>query len=293
MRRNDLDWLRLIAITILLFYHTGMWFNTWGWHVKNDETSRVFNYWMVWLHFWRMPLLLFISGAGTYMAMSKRTPGQFARERFRRLFIPVLFGIFVIVPPQIYFEHITDYNSYWEFYKTVFNFVPYPNGSTSWHHLWFVVYLLLYSLLLIPFLVYIRSPRSHGLKDKVARWMNSGTAMVFVPALFIFLTQGALRPFFPDETHDLTDVAFFVLYLCYFLLGILFYSESTLWNSTGQNRKILLTWALAILVLFYFIYFNLSGIIALPITNDAAELIFDITGIFLGWAVLITVIGFG
>jgi hypothetical protein len=32
-----------------------MWFNTWGWHVKNSETSISFNYWMVWLHFWRMP----------------------------------------------------------------------------------------------------------------------------------------------------------------------------------------------------------------------------------------------
>jgi glucan biosynthesis protein C len=35
-RRHDLDWLRLIAIAILLFFHTGMWFNEWGWHVKNN-----------------------------------------------------------------------------------------------------------------------------------------------------------------------------------------------------------------------------------------------------------------
>src|ERR1700759_716026 len=87
-RRYDLDWLRLICIVILLFYHTGMWFNTWGWHVKNNELSRSFEFWMVWLHPWRMPLLLFISGAGTYMALGKRTKGQFASERFRRLFIP-------------------------------------------------------------------------------------------------------------------------------------------------------------------------------------------------------------
>ncbi|HEY5825639.1 MAG TPA: acyltransferase family protein, partial [Cyclobacteriaceae bacterium] len=102
-RRHDLDWLRLIAITILLFFHTGMWFNSWGWHVKNSETSISFNYWMVWLHFWRMPLLLFISGAGTYMALGKRTPKQFVGERFTRLFIPLIFGMFIVVPPQIYY----------------------------------------------------------------------------------------------------------------------------------------------------------------------------------------------
>lgn len=77
-RRYDLDWLRFIAIIILLFFHTGMLFNQWGWHVKNPETTTTFSYWMIWSHFFRMPLLLFISGAGTYMALGKRTPGQFA-----------------------------------------------------------------------------------------------------------------------------------------------------------------------------------------------------------------------
>src|SRR6201990_83730 len=111
-RRYDLDWLRLICIAILLFYHTGMWFNTWGWHVKNNELSRSFEFWMVWLHPWRMALLLFISGAGTYMALGKRTRKQFVGERFRRLFIPLLFGMFVVVPPQIYFEYIDKYPNY-------------------------------------------------------------------------------------------------------------------------------------------------------------------------------------
>ena len=104
-RRYDLDWLRFIAIVILLFFHTGMLFNPWGWHIKNNELSEGFRYWMAWLHYWRMPLLLFISGAGTYMALGKRSPAQFAGERFKRLFIPLLFGMFVVVPPQIYYEY--------------------------------------------------------------------------------------------------------------------------------------------------------------------------------------------
>ena len=293
MRRNDLDWLRLIAIVILLFYHTGMWFNTWDWHVKNNETSVVFNHWMVWLHFWRMPLLLFISGAGTYMALGKRTPGQFAKERVRRLLVPVLFGMFVIVPPQIYYERISDYASYWDFYKTVFEFVPYPKGSFSWHHLWFVVYLLLYSLILIPFLVYIRSPRSHGLRNIAAKWMTPAAGMIFIPIAILFITQLVLRPFFPDETHDLTDVAFFVYYMCFFIFGMLFYEETRLWEAAVNHSNNLLVYSCSIIAIFYFMYVSLHGIIILPWSHDTSELIFDISGIFLSWAVLITVIGFG
>ena len=101
------------------------------------------------------------------MALGKRTPAQFRRERFRRLFIPLVFGMFVVVPPQIYYEHIKEYNSYWDFYKTVFNFVPYPKGSFSWHHLWFILYLLIYSLLALPLLTYLRSESSEKFKQKV------------------------------------------------------------------------------------------------------------------------------
>jgi len=292
-RRHDLDWLRLIAIFILLFFHTGMWFNQWNWHVKNNETTVTFQYWMVWLHYWRMPLLLFISGAGTYLALGKRTPMQYARERFRRLFIPLLFGMFVVVPPQIYYEHIKEYTGYWDFYKTVFEFQPYPGGSFSWHHLWFILYLLLYSLLLIPFLVFIRSPRSQRFKEKITRWLSSPAGILFIPSGFIFITQILLRPYFPDEEHNLTDLAFFVFYMCFFFFGMLCYSESKLWLSIGANRKHSLTVALLTLIPFYACYFHLHDVIILPFTDETVELIFDITAIFLSWFMVITVIAYG
>ncbi len=64
-RRYDLDWLRVIAILTLLFYHTGMIYVSWGWHIKSAEHSPPMEEVMRWLHRWRMPLLFFISGAGS------------------------------------------------------------------------------------------------------------------------------------------------------------------------------------------------------------------------------------
>ena len=37
-RYDFLDWLRVIAIFVLLFFHTGMLFVGWGWHIENAET---------------------------------------------------------------------------------------------------------------------------------------------------------------------------------------------------------------------------------------------------------------
>lgn len=293
-RRHDLDWLRLIAITILLFYHTGMLFNPWGWHIKNSETSDGFRYWMVFLHYWRMPLLLFISGAGTFMALGKRTPREYAGERFKRLFIPLVFGMFVIVPPQIYFEHIRDYESYADFYKTVFDFVPYPQGSFSWHHLWFIAYLFVFSLLALPLLSFLRSSHSERLKEKMSNVLSRPSGILAGPLMLIVSTQIILRPYFPDETHALLDDwAFFAFYFCFFLLGAVCYSSKEIWESIGKNRRHLLVAALFILVPFYCFYFHLVGLIKLPWTDDQVEIAFDVTAVFVSWTWVITVIAFG
>ena len=293
-RRYDLDWLRLIAIVILLFFHTGMWFNEWGWHVKNNETTVTFQYWMIWSHFFRMPLLLFISGAGTYMALGKRTPKKFAGERFRRLFIPLVFGMFVIVPPQIYYEHIKEYTGYWDFYKTVFNFVPYPEGSFSWHHLWFILYLFLYSLLALPFLNFLRSEKSEKFKSAVLKFLANPIGILLLPSVFILLTQILLRPYFPEETHDLiNDWAYFTFYFIFFAMGIICYSIPNLWSAIGVNRKYLLITMLISLLPFYTCYFHYRQLIDLPWEEDTIDTIFDVAAIFVSWFTVITIIGYG
>ncbi|MEK6782968.1 MAG: acyltransferase family protein [Bacteroidota bacterium] len=293
-RRYDLDWLRMSAIIILLFFHTGMWFNEWGWHVKNNETSVTFQYWMIWSHYFRMPLLLFISGAGTYLALGKRTPRQFVRERFRRLFIPLVFGMFVIVPPQIYYEHIKEYNSYLDFYKTVFNFVPYPKGSFSWHHLWFILYLFLYSMMVLPLLNFLRSLRSEQFKNNVWKWLGNPVGILLIPPVIILITQIILRPFFPEDTHALLDDwAYFTFNFLLFVMGILCYSYPPLWKAIGTNRTYLLMAMLVSLIPFYTCYFHYRHLIVLPWEDRTIEIIFDVTAIFVTWFTVIAIIAYG
>jgi len=293
-RRYDLDWLRFIAIVILLFFHTGMWFNTWGWHVKNSETTVSFQYWMIWSHYFRMPLLLFISGAGTYMALGKRTPGQFRVERLKRLFIPLLFGMFVVVPPQIYYERISQYANYWDFYKTVFQFKPYPEGSFSWHHLWFILYLFLYSLLAIPVLKFLRSDKAESFKNKIHALLAKSVGILLVPSFIILCSQILLRPYFPEETHDLAnDWAYFIFYFLFFLMGIICYSIPKLWSAIGANRKYLLLAMLIFIVPFYTCYFHFRDLITLPWTDDTVETIFDVIAIFVSWFTVITIVAYG
>jgi glucan biosynthesis protein C len=162
-RQTYLDWLRILSILGVLFFHSAMpYANEMGWHIKNKETSNLLMESNMFLHLFRMPLLFFISGTVSYYMMQRRSTLSFIGMRFRRLFIPLLVGMFIIVPPQIYMERLNTgfEGNYWDFYKTVFNFIPYPKGSLSWHHLWFIAYLLIYDLLFAPLFAWLISPKS-------------------------------------------------------------------------------------------------------------------------------------
>src|ERR1700709_1047356 len=170
-RQTYLDWLRIISILAVLFFHSAMpYVAENNWHIKNHETSNLMMESNYFLHLVRMPLLFFISGTVSYFMMQRRSSLNFIGLRFRRLFIPLVVGMFIIVPPQIYMERLNHgfSGSYLDFYKTVFNFVPYPKGSFSWHHLWFVAYLFIYDIVFAPLFAWMASPKSIGFKEKLA-----------------------------------------------------------------------------------------------------------------------------
>ncbi|MEW6735709.1 MAG: acyltransferase family protein [Acidobacteriota bacterium] len=250
-RYYELDWLRVIAIIILLFYHVGMIFVSWDWHIKNDQTSESLENVMIWFHLWRMPLLLFISGAGTRFALGCKTPRQYLKERGKRLLIPLIFGILVIVPPQIYFEKIELYHSFWAFYPTIFEFVPYPKGNFSWHHLWFILYLFVFSSISLPLFLTLRKSNASSFFNLCASIFTKkgGLLLPLIPIAICYLL---LKPIFPEETHALiNDWTFFVFYLFFFLFGYLLYGDQRLWQAIKEQRHFNIIVAIACTVSFY------------------------------------------
>src|SRR5690606_15622754 len=132
-RKHYLDWLRILAIFGVLFYHSAMPFMPEEtWHINNESTSNLLMEFNFWLSSFSMHLLFFISGAVSIYVIRNQSIIFFIGIRVRRLFVPVIVSIFIIVPPQIYFERLSQgFNgNFLDFYPTVLQFIPYPAGNT-------------------------------------------------------------------------------------------------------------------------------------------------------------------
>jgi len=201
-RRHDLDWLRIIAFSLLIFYHTGMLYVTWDFHVKSAYASGAIEPLMLLVNPWRLELLFFISGVAARFMIDRQGALPFAGSRFTRLFWPLVFGMFVIVPPQTYCQLLDHgwHGSLLDFYgKYATHYTGWCDAKgcltvPTWNHLWYIAYLLTYCLLLAALWPLLKRLPLRGL-EKLPAWAYS-----VVPFLLFWLLRATLMRRF-GETH--------------------------------------------------------------------------------------------
>jgi hypothetical protein len=222
-RRPDVDGLRVACILLLHLYHSGRMFNVNDpWHVKSPNLLPWLNGPMDLLHMVRMPLLMLIAGMAAAFALRKRSVAAFAWDRVKRLLLPLVFGMLVIVPPQIWVERVWKgqyQGSFWSFWPSVFQGVPYPKGNLSWHHLWFVAYLFVFCMTALPLFRWFHGAQGGRALSRVEAFLVHGANLWWL-ALPIMGGRFLLRNH--RETNDLIhDPKSLVFYGGLFLAGFL------------------------------------------------------------------------
>ncbi len=155
----------------LVFFHSALVFDVNDdYYVKNAQTTEVTTYLAALAVVWAMPLLFLIAGVATWHSMgSSPSSTAFLWSRFKRLFLPLVIATVTIVPVPVWFRLRADpgyEQSYLEFLPSFFdvrldwsNF-PFvltgPQFETG--HLWFIVLLLAFSVLLLPAFLRLRRP---------------------------------------------------------------------------------------------------------------------------------------
>ena len=148
-RRYDLDWLRVFAFGVLIFYHVGMFYVTWDWYLKSRYSAGFLEP-IMGLTAGRLALLFFISGVAVRFAIDRKTLGKFLPERVTRLVVPLAFGMAVICAPQTYVElrYLGEIGpGYLAFYWDYLGYGDFTMVRPPWNHLWYVAYILVYTLI--------------------------------------------------------------------------------------------------------------------------------------------------
>ncbi|MFC5830246.1 acyltransferase family protein [Nonomuraea insulae] len=203
-RRPELDAMRALVVVGLVFFHASLVFDSRDdFYVKNAETTEITFIIAALCVIWAMPLLFLIAGLGSWHSMRRRGAGGFARERLTRLGVPLVFATITIIPVPQWLRLLgrPGYDeSYWAFLPKFFSVrldlsdFPFVLDGEYFEtgHLWFVVLLLVFSLLLAPVARWV--PRDRAWLAAIAR-PRGGLLLLGLPVAVICALVGLEEAF--------------------------------------------------------------------------------------------------
>jgi peptidoglycan/LPS O-acetylase OafA/YrhL len=241
VRLYYLDWLRVLSALGVFLFHAACVFNAFDFHIKNSEQSTAITLFHCLLFPWGMPLFFLIAGAGSWFALQRRTAGEYARERCNRLLIPFVAGCLLLTPIQLLFEwsHKAQTGVIDGSFLDLVRALPWgPNPrifGVVGYHLWFLGFLLCYSLLALPLFGWLKKERGQAFVAGLARLCErrGGILLLGLPPMLVRL---GLHPFFPQQ-HNWAD--FFVL-MSFFISGYVLYADRRFVQAIGRDWRIML-----------------------------------------------------
>ena len=223
MRRTDLDSLRILICFSVIFAHALLIFAFEPrYSVKSIEPSMVASVIFEFIRSTAMALFFIIAGYVAVVSLRRRTVGQFVKERVLRLVVPLVAGVatFGSIIKYIELSHGRDFGFHGfreaeplqemlekDYVVGFFDFFPrnlkHLNWLT-WSHLWFLAYLFLLSIVLLPLLLRLAKSKT--------RMDVPPPIVVYLPALLLAAILVPFKGYWPYLPNLLTDWQNFAYY---------------------------------------------------------------------------------
>lgn len=240
-RRYDIDWLRVIAIGLLLIYHIAIVFQPWAMFIAFIRSNELMEgLWkpMTMLNVWRIPLLFYVSGMGLFFALRKRNWKQLLAERSKRILLPFLFGIVAITPLHMFL--------FQKYYNLPLNYYSHLG------HLWFLGNIFVYVVLLLPLFLYMKKAENSWFKKRLSAVMSNPFGPLVLSVFFIVetvLVKPQLFALYAQTWHG-----FFLGFLAFLSGFIIMYSGKPFWQTVLNWRWLYIGLATVLFGVRYFIY---------------------------------------
>ena len=228
IRRPYLDWLRIIIVALLIPFHAALTYTPYPfWFVHSGQNDLALEGLVTVLDKFQMPLLFLIAGAAVFFSLGIRSWKQFALERLLRLVIPLAFGMLVLVPPCYWVaaRSLMDYQgTLWQFYPQYWGTNMLPSSLPGLFKpgvLWFLWYLVIYTIILSPLFILIRRRSDDKVLSRLGRLFANPWAIfsLFIPIVLVLI--------YADNTVlglSLTGNFRIFYYVIFFIYGFFIYS---------------------------------------------------------------------
>ncbi|QWP74878.1 acyltransferase family protein [Lysobacter sp. K5869] len=294
-RRYDIDALRALAFCLLILYHCAMLYVAdWGWHLKSPHLSQGLQWPMLLVNRWRMDLIFLISGLSVHFLLRGTGAGRFLAQRSWRLLLPLTFGCLFVVPIQPYAQGVANglvEPGFGAFLLRYYQFKPWPQGAFdgwqygfTWNHLWYLVYLWVYTVALTALLPLLRSRAGQRLQAALASLR--GWALLLLPALPLALFSILLQPHFKDTGDLIHDGYRHSIYFTVFLYGYWLGNDAGLWAELTRLRRR----TLALAPLLFAVYVAMLTLLPEDVPDSVQYLIWTLRSVYI-WTALCAILG--
>jgi glucans biosynthesis protein C len=292
-RRYDLDWLRVLTILTIFVFHSGRFFDTEDWLVKNPTTYFAMEVWTYFLAAWMMPLVFVISGASIFYALNKRSAiGGLIKDKILRLMVPLAVGACTHIAVQVYVEYRFQgrfSGSFWDFLPHYFDGFRDFGGNFAWTgvHLWYLLVLFIFSLGFLPLFLWLKGRTGGRLLD----WL--GNLLAKPGLVYLLAIPGTLMvPFLnPDRFLTSRDWGGWGLpvYIPFFLAGFLFVSGESLQATIRRQRWFSLVVGAVLFTILLGVAVSQGDLV---FGTETYSLFFALFSLF-SWSFVLAFLGFG
>ncbi|MDR3578143.1 MAG: acyltransferase family protein [Anaerolineaceae bacterium] len=284
-RNNYLDWLRVLGIMLVFIYHTSRLYNVEDWVVKNNIWYPAVEVWNKFSTSFMMPLMFVISGASLFYALGKGGFGKFLKDKVLRLLVPLFVADLTGSSIQAYL------NASWHhlFNGNYLQYLPryYHLNTIHWmgDHLYYLLVLFIYSVLLYPLLHWLRGGGSPILSKLAGALSKSGVVYLLAVPIgitYIVLPSGSLLM----QTNGGWP---YIAYFWFTLWGFLVVSDTRLQDWIRRMRWMSLAVGLALVMGFIILYSRIAD----PDVMTPALILAGMLRTIGGWMCVLAIFGLG
>lgn len=196
---------------------------------------------------WHMHIMFLISGAATYYALRFRSVWGYVLNRLKRLLVPLLFCLFVIIPVHHFYWRFpplgpmveeSHYHNILTFFLKDYFKLLWMNGTFFLGNLWFVYYLFVFSLLCLPLFVYFEGDSGRRLAISLADILER-PGMILTLGIPLAIGTAILTVIRGGMAWNIVnDLSRSFQYITCFIYGYLISSDERLWKAIEGHWKI-------------------------------------------------------